>query len=225
MDTRRTFHSQLDEIRNDLVRLAASVCETIPRGTNVLLDGDLGEAQAVVRGDEEINALALDIEDRCYHLLALQGPMAGDLRAVVTAIRLVAEIERSGDLMVNVAKTTRRIHSQLSDAKVRGFIQTMSEVALRIYRAAMDAYVDADEAKAMSIPGMDDELDRLHKDFITQVLDSCRAGTIDVEAAVQLGLVGRYYERIGDHAVNISERVRYMVSGWMPERPGDRDPQ
>lgn len=225
MDTRRTFHSQLDEIRNDLVRLAASVCETIPRGTNVLLDGDLSEAQAVVRADEEINALALDIEDRCYHLLALQGPMAGDLRAVVTAIRLVAEIERSGDLMVNVAKTTRRIHSQLADAKIRGLIQTMSEVALRIYRAAMDAYFDADEEKAMSIPGMDDELDRLHKDFITQVLDSCRAGTIDVEAAVQLGLVGRYYERIGDHAVNISERVRYMVSGWMPERPGDRDSQ
>lgn len=225
MDTRRTFHSQLDEIRNDLVRLAASVCETIPRGTNVLLDGDLSEAQTVVRADEEINALALDIEDRCYHLLALQGPMAGDLRAVVTAIRLVAEIERSGDLMVNVAKTTRRIHSQLADAKIRGLIQTMSEVALRIYRAAMDAYFDADEEKAMSIPGMDDELDRLHKDFITQVLDSCRAGTIDVEAAVQLGLVGRYYERIGDHAVNISERVRYMVSGWMPERPGDRDSQ
>jgi phosphate transport system protein len=118
--------------------------------------------------------------------------------------------------MVNVAKASRRIHGMPIDAKVRGLIQSMSDEALRLYRSAIDAYADGDEAKAAALDDMDDILDAIHADYIAAVLETCRAGVLDIQAAVQLALVGRYYERIGDHAVNVGERVRYMVSGWLP---------
>ena len=156
MDTRRTFHKGLEEIRDDLVRLAALVCEAIARGTAALLDGDLVAAQAIIDGDEALNRIAIDVEDRCYHQLALQQPMASDLRALVTAVRLTSELERSGDLMVNVAKGTERIAGQEIDPKTRGLIQAMSDEALRLFRFATEAYAEADEAKATALDLMDD---------------------------------------------------------------------
>lgn len=221
MDTRRTFHHELDEVRDELVRLAAAVCEAITRGTQVLLDGDLGEAQRLIDGDDELDDLALDVEERCYRMLALQQPMASDLRAIVTAIRLSSEIERSGDLMVNVAKAARRIYGLGMDPKVRGLLQDMSDEALRLYRYAIEAYTEGDAAKACALDDMDDTLDSLHADYIAAVLESSRAGRLDIQAAVQLALVGRYYERIGDHAVNVGERVCYMVDGTLPEHGGE----
>jgi len=217
-ELRRTFHHQLDEIHDDVVRLAALVCETIPRGTQALLDGDIEAAQALIDHDDDLDELALAVEDRCYAVLALQAPMASDMRALVTAIRLTSEIERSGDLMVNVAKASRRLRGTVLDPKVRGLIQTMSDEASQLYHQAMEAYAERDEQRAAQLDELDDTLDGVHRNFITQVLESCRSGALDVEAGMQLALVGRYYERIGDHAVNVGERVRYMVSGWLPER-------
>jgi phosphate transport system protein len=215
VEARKSFHKELTAIRDDLVRLAALVCEAIPRGTQALLDGDLQAAQSLIDADDALDRIALDVEDRCYHQLALQQPMASDLRALVTAIRLTSELERSGDLMVNVAKGARRIYGLEIDPKTRGLLQSMSEEALRLFRYAVDAYAEADEAKGAALDDMDDTLDAVHRDYIAQVLESCRAGTLDIQAAVQLALIGRYYERIGDHAVNIGEKVRYLVSGWL----------
>lgn len=220
IDTRRTFHDRLTSIRDDVVRLAALVCETIPRGTQVLLDGDLGAAQALIDDDDELDHLSVQIEERCYTLLTLQQPMGADMRALVTAVRLTSELERSGDLMVNVAKGARRIYGQPIQPRVRGLIETMSEEALRLFGVAIDAYVEGDAAKAAALDDMDDTLDGLHRTYIAKVLEACRSGELDIQAAVQLALVGRYYERIGDHAVNVGERVRYMVTGWMPQHTG-----
>lgn len=223
MDTRRNFHHELDEVRVDLVRLASMVCEAIPRGTQLLLDGDLGAAQALIDDDRALDDLALDIEERCYRLFALQQPMASDLRTLVAAVRLTSELERSGDLMVNVAKAARRIYGLPIDPRVRGFIQQMSDEALRLYRHALDAYAERDDAKAAALDDMDDTLDAVHADYIAAVLETCRGGSLDIQAAVQLALVGRYYERIGDHAVNVGNKVRYMVSGWLPEHRPTND--
>lgn len=220
IDTRRTFHERLAAIRDDVVRLAALVCESIPRGTQVLLDGDLGAAQALIDDDDELDQLSVQIEERCYTLLTLQQPMGADMRALVTAVRLTSELERSGDLMVNVAKGARRIYGQPIQPRVRGLIETMSEEALRLFGVAIDAYVEGDAAKAAALDDMDDTLDGLHRTYIAKVLEACRSGELDIQAAVQLALVGRYYERIGDHAVNVGERVRYMVTGWMPQHTG-----
>ena len=217
---RRSFHHQLDEIRNELVRVCAMVTETIPRGTEVLLDGDLGLAEDLITGDDDIDALSLDIEERCYQLLALQQPMASDLRAIVTAIRLTSEIERSADLVVNICKAARRIYGVQFDPKLRGLIDQMSQHAHLLFRHAIDAYAEHDAALAAALDDMDDRLDQLHADFIQAIFECHSKGALDLQVAVQLALVGRFYERIGDHAVNIGQRVQYMVTGWLPEHTG-----
>jgi phosphate transport system protein len=218
-DSRSTFHQQLDEVQRDLIRAAARVTESIMRGTEALLALDLAAAQALIDGDDEIDMLTLDIEDRCFTILARQQPMASDMRAVVTAIRLTSEIERSGDLMVNVAKATRRLFGSEVPPPLHGLLRAMAEQAVRLYSLAMDAYGDGDANLAAAIDDMDDRLDQLHKDYIQSILE-IHADVQDVQVAVQLALVGRYYERIGDHAVNIGERVQYMVTGWLPEHTG-----
>ena len=218
-ESRSTFHQQLDDIQRDLVRLAARVIETITRGTEALLDLDLAAAQALIDGDDEIDALTLDIEERCFTVLARQQPMASDMRAVVTAIRLTSEIERSGDLMVNVAKAARRLYGTEIPGRLRHLLSGMADEAVRLYGLAMDAYAEGDANLAGALDDMDDRLDELHADYIQAILE-LHADVRDVQGAVQLALVGRYYERIGDHAVNIGERVRYMVTGWLPEHTG-----
>jgi phosphate transport system protein len=217
MEARKSFHHQLDLVRDDLVRLAALVAEALPRGTQALLAGDTDDGQAIIDADDGLDKMALDIEERCYQLLALQQPMAGDLRQLVTAIRAASEYERSGDLVVNIAKGAQRLTGPPEEPSVRGLLQAMSDEAVLLIGQSIEAYADADEEKAAALDSLDDVLDDLHRDYIGHVLETCRAGRLDIQAAVQLALVGRYYERIGDHAVNVGERVHYMVSGWMPE--------
>lgn len=219
-DIRKNFHQELDEVHQDIVRLAAMVTEVIPRGTETLLANDLEEAQRIIDGDDVFDSLSLEIEERCYQLLALQQPMAGDLRAIVTALRLTSEIERSGDLVVNIMKGSRRMYGVEFDPRLRGLIARMSEQAQRLFKLAIDAYVERNAGLAAALDDMDDRLDLLHKDYIQAIFESHSTTNIDLQAAVQLALIGRYYERIGDHAVNMGERIRYMITGWLPEQAG-----
>jgi phosphate transport system protein len=220
VDLRRGFHQVLAELQEDITRLSATVIETIPRATNVLLDGDLEGAEYVLLADQEIDARALNIEERCYQVLALQSPVAGDLRRVVAAVKMIGEIERSGDLAVNICKAARRIYGTELEPRLRGSITKMSDQAQLLFRFAIDAYVESDAPLASAIPDMDDVLDRLHAEFIEQIFESHARDRLPLQVAVQLALVGRFYERIGDHAVNIARRVLYMVTGWMPGHGG-----
>jgi phosphate transport system protein len=220
IENRRSFHHELDEIRQGIVRLAAMVTEVIPRGTEVLLGDDLQAARALIEDDDAIDALSLEIEEHCYSVLALQQPMAGDLRAIVTAIRLVTEIERSGDLMVNIAKGARRLYGATFEPRIRGLIEQMSEEATRLFKLSIDAYAEGNAGLAAALDDIDDRLDDLHADYIEAIFGSHRRGGLSVESGVQLALIGRYYERVGDHAVNIGNRVQYMVTGWVPEHSG-----
>lgn len=215
-DVRRTFHQQLESVREDIVRLAAHVIEAVPRATAVLLDGDLVGAKALIDDDAELDDLATEIEERCYMQLALQQPMAGDLRELVAALRLTSEIERSGDLAVNIVKGARRIHGVAIDPKVRGLLQVMSDEARRLFVFAVEAYADGDDAKAAALEDLDDALDDIHRRYIAQMLECTSAGNLSVQAAVQLALIGRYYERIGDHAVKVGQQVRFVVTGERP---------
>lgn len=217
---RTAFHEQLDEVRSEIVHLAGLVVETLPRSTAALLDHDLDAARKLVEGDDVLDALTLHIEDRCCQLLVLQGPMASDMRAVVTALRLASEIERCGDLAVNIAKTARRLYDVELDSRLRGLIERMSQSAVMLLRVAIDSYVDADAGRASALDDLDDELDDLQRMFVAAIFESHAAGGVDLRVGVQLALVGRYYERLGDHAVNMGERVQYMVTGWMPEHAG-----
>ncbi|NLD76543.1 MAG: phosphate transport system regulatory protein PhoU, partial [Acidimicrobiales bacterium] len=138
VEIRSTFHAELEGIRSDVVHLAALVTERIPCGTEVLLNRDLSEAQKLIEADDELDVLAIELEERCYQTLVLQAPMAGDMRAIISAIHLVSELERSGDLMVNVAKGMRRLYNVEIDPKLRGLISRMATEAQKLMVVAVD---------------------------------------------------------------------------------------
>ncbi len=216
-EARKTFHESLDELRIDVIRLAALTTEAIAAGTQAFLDADLAAAERVIENDDEIDDLTHSIEDRCYLLLARQQPMASDLRTVVAVLRIVHELERSADLMVNVAKTTRRLYPHPLEPKARGIIQRMGEQAGTQTRVALDAFADSDPSAAHALADMDDTMDDLTTSLFRDILAG--GGSDDegsVLQAVQLALVGRHYERIADHAVTIGQRVGFMVTGEHP---------
>jgi phosphate transport system protein len=219
-EIRKTFGQQLGELREELRDLAAHVTETIPNATEILLSGDLKAADTLILGDDVLDAKSIELEERCYQMLALQQPMAGDLRAVVAATRIIGEVERSGDLAVNICKAARRMYGYELTPRLRGLIDRMGTQAHQLFRMAVDAYVEADAPLGAAIHDMDDVLDQIHSDFIQAIFETHAVGGVELPQAVQLALVGRFYERIGDHAVNVGERVRYMVTGWMPEHMG-----
>lgn len=219
-EVRKAFHEELDFVRQEMVQMAALVTEAIPRATEALLAGDLASAQQIIEDDDPLDAKSIELEDRCYQILALQQPVAGDLRSIITAVRMISEIERSGDLAVNIAKGSRRIFGTVLTARLRGLISQMGEESTRLFRMAIDAYIDEDAPMAAALDDLDDRLDTIHGDYVQEIFLAHTAGEVHVQAAVQLALIGRYYERIGDHAVNIGERVRYMVTGWLPEQTG-----
>jgi len=219
-ELRKSFHTELAEVHAELMRVGARVIEAIPRATRVLLDMDLEGADYMIQGDDELDARCVDVEEHCYRILALQAPVASDLRAVITALKMTAELERSGDLAVNICKAARRIYGHELNPKLRGVIAKMSDQAQQLFANAMEAYDESDPAKAAALDDMDNFLDGLQRQFIQVIFESHAAGSIDLQVAVQLAVVARFYERIGDHAVNIGEKVRFLVNGWMPEHIG-----
>ena len=221
-ELRTDFHHDLEEIRDAIVRLGATVIDLIPRVTAVLLEQDLEGAEYVILGDDEVDSRATAIEERALSLLALQAPVAGDLRQVATALKISSEMERSADLCCNICKAARRIYGHELDPKLRGIIQKLSDQAQAEYRQALDAYAAVDAVRAAALPDIDSFLDDLHRQFIQQILESHAAGSIDLQVAVQLALVGRFYERLGDHSVNLANKVRYIATGWLPEHESRR---
>ena len=219
-ELRKSFHTELAEVHAELMRVGAQVIEAIPRATRILLDMDLEGADYMVQGDDEIDARCIAVEEHCYRILALQAPVASDLRAVITALKMTAELERSGDLTVNICKAARRIYGHEMNPKLRGIIAKMSEQAQQLFANAMEAYDESDPAKAAALDDMDNFLDALQRQFIQVIFESHAAGSIDLQVAVQLGVVARFYERIGDHAVNIGEKVRFQVTGLPPDHSG-----
>ena len=216
---RSNFHIQLDEVRTGIARLGAGVTELVPRVTEILLDGDLEGAEMVILGDDVYDVKSLEIEEQCFSQIALQAPVAGDLRALVSAIKIIADVERSADLCVNICKAARRIYSHDLDPHLRGIIQKCGSQASLLFKEATEAYLNTDGARAAALHDMDAYLDDLHRQFIQVIFESHAAGNIDLQVAVQLAVVARFYERIGDHAVNMGDRTRYIVDGWIPDAP------
>jgi phosphate transport system protein len=217
-EARKSFQEALHDLRIDVIRLAALVTEAIGRGTQALLDGDLGLAESVIEDDAAIDHLAYSIEDQCFVLLARQQPMASDLRTVVAVLRIAHELERSGDLMKSVVKSIRQLYPHSIDPKLRGIITRMGEQAANETRLAIDAFADVDPKRARALSDMDDVMDDLTKSLFRHILS--REGSTDESRlleSVQLSLVGRHYERIADHAVNIADRVVFMATGSYDE--------
>jgi phosphate transport system protein len=213
-EARKLFAEALQELRGDVIRLGALVTEAIAAGTQALLDADLAAAEHVVEQDAAIDELAYAIEDQCFVLIARQQPMAGDLRMVLAVLRIGHELERSGDLMKSVVKATRQLYPHSIDPKLRGIIGRMGEQAASEVRVAIDAFADSDPSRAAAVFDMDDVMDDLTKSLFRYILS--REGPVDegrLLESVQLSLVGRHYERIADHAVNVADRVVFVATG------------
>lgn len=223
-ETRKVFHEELQELGDDVVRLSAMASEAIQAGTAALLEFDLVAAERVIMNDLLMDELAHAMEERIYLLLARQQPMAVDLRTLVATLRVVHELERSGDLMINVAKATRRLYPHQLEPRMRGLIDRMREQATAQLQVATDAFVDRDAARAKALGDMDDVMDDLQKELFRTIFSSSADDEAAVQRAVQVALVGRYFERIADHSVNVAERVWYMVTGHLYSSDPDAPP-
>lgn len=213
VETRKRYHEQLAQMKSDTVRLAAMAIEQVAAGTRALLDGDLTAAERVVAADQPMDHLTHGIEEQAYIVLARQSPLASELRAVIAILRVIHEVERCGDLMVNVAKATRRLYPYGLDPRIRGLIERMGTQAGDQLRLAVNAFQDEDVEQAAALEDMDDIMDDLQKTLFRTIFSAGAPDETAVQRAVQVALVGRYYERIADHAVNVSQRVRFMVTG------------
>lgn len=215
-DTRRSYDEQLHEIRGDVVKLAARICEQVGAATASLLERDLAAVDRVYADRVEIIEIGSALEQRAYQLLALQQPMAADLRALLAVLRILHEIELTSGLMRNVARATRRLYPHELPPKVSGIIERMGTQATTQLRLAIDAFAESDAALASALPDMDDVMDDLQKDLFRAIFALGAPDESALQRAVQITFVGRDYERAADHAVTIGKWVGFMVTGAMP---------
>ncbi|HVF20251.1 MAG TPA: phosphate signaling complex protein PhoU [Mycobacteriales bacterium] len=209
---RDAYHEELDSITEQLVELSAMVSSAIGRATSALLDADLQLAESVITGDDMVDRVYHDTEQRAFDLLARQQPVAGDLRVLVTSLRMVADLERAGDMALHVAKIARRRHpSSAVPAQLRSTILEMGQVAQLIMSKAGDCIAHRDVHVAVQLESDDDAMDELHRKLFTALIDE--KWTDGIEAAIDITLAGRYYERFADHAVSVARRVVYLVTG------------
>ena len=185
----RLAHDELLELRSELLRVTASLVESIPRATQILLDQDLEGAEYQILADDEIDSRTMELEDRCIALMALHAPVASELRHAVTIMKMSADIERSADLVVNICKVARRIHGIQLDPKMRGLIGRMGTQAQILFRHAIQAYADLDLPMAKAVDDMDLFLDYLHRQFIESIFECHSAGTIDISVAIQMAVL------------------------------------
>ena len=218
-EVRRAFTEELDRLHRDVVRLGALALEAIQRGSAAILTFDLAQVAETVAHDAELDRLSDSIEERIYLLLATQAPVAADLRAMVTMLRVNHELERIGDYMVNVAKATRRLQPEPLDPRILGILDQMRTQATAQLELAVDAFSQRDPSQVADLPAMDDVMDDLTRELFRTIFAVNAEHEEEIQRAVQLALVGRYYERVADHAVNVGERVDYMVTGHFHEHP------
>jgi phosphate transport system protein len=212
---REAYHDQLDSIFNDLGDICRRVETAIGLATQALMTGDAGLAERVISEDIEIDLARERVEDNAFNLMLLQQPVAGDLRTVVAALRMVSELERMGDLSVHVAKVARlRVPAVAVPDEIRPTMERMAVVAKDMVTRVCDVIVSRDVEAAIALGRADEEMDNLRRRSFSELLSD--DWTHGVEAAVDVALLGRYYERIADHAVSIANRVVFVVTGHNP---------
>jgi len=212
---RDAYSDQLDSIRDDLVTMARLVREAVSEGTASLLEGDAARAEKVISNDAQIDDLRIKLEEHSFELLSLQNPVAGDLRMLVASLRMVSEFERMGDLAVHIAKIARlRVPDIAVPDQVVPMIARMAAVAEVMIGKVEHIIAYSDVAAAEELEEADQEMDKLRRNSFRELLGSdWKHG---VEPAVDIALLGRYYERIADHAVSIARRVVFLVTGEQP---------
>jgi phosphate transport system protein len=209
---RNEFHAELDEVRRLLVAMADEVRGQMNRATTALLTADLPLADSVRTGDDAVDQLYQEVEEKIYDVLARQSPVATDLRMVVTALHCATGLERMGDLAEHVARTARRRHPNAAvPAELATIMTEMAEVADRIAGKISRVLAEPDATRAAELETDDDVMDDLHRQLFALMLSP--DWPYGVEAAVDGALLGRFYERFADHAVNAGHQMYFLVTG------------
>ncbi|MEU9386481.1 phosphate signaling complex protein PhoU [Streptomyces sp. NPDC048279] len=209
---RDAYHAELDSISEGLVGIANLVGSAMGRATSALLDADIDLAESVLGTHGRVEDLQRELEDRAITVLARQQPVATDLRIVVTSLRMSADLERCSALAQHVAKVARRRYPQQAVPQdLRRTLLEMSHLAQRLMAQAADVLVTRDVDAAAQMEQDDDRIDELHRGIFQHLMDD--RWHHGVETAVDVTLLGRYYERFADHAVSIARRMVYLVTG------------
>ncbi|MFI9594331.1 phosphate signaling complex protein PhoU [Nonomuraea sp. NPDC052265] len=212
---RDAYHEELDLLTGKLVEMTRLVRSAISRATTALLDADLQLAESVISRDQEVNAIFADIETSIFELMARQQPVAVDLRMVITALRMGTDLERMGDLAVHVAKVARLRHPDSAiPPETRSTIVEMGQIAENLVTKAGSCVASRDVESALELEQDDDAMDRLHRRLFRNIL--AKDWQHGVEPAIDITLIGRYYERYADHAVRVARDVVYLVTGSRP---------
>jgi phosphate transport system protein len=207
----RHFQEELEQLKTRLLEMGGQAEENVRLAVKGLVDRDHQLIDRVMTGDEPLNNLHIEIDGRCFTLLALYQPMAADLRTIVAAVKINTDLERVGDLAVNIAEAARRYASH-SPVKKLIDIPRMASIAQSMLRDALDAFVRRDLALAQAVLNEDDRLDTLKTQIFRELLTYMLQDPSTIEPALDLILISRHLERIGDHATNIAEDVIFIVS-------------
>ena len=213
---RTVYHEQLAALATQLGEMCGLAGVAMQRATQALLQADLVLAEQVITDHEQIMAMSTRVEEDAFALLALQQPVASELRAIFSSIQIAADVDRMGALAVHVAKIARRRHPQHAlPEEVTGCFSEMGRVAVELGNSAQQVLMSRDPEKAARLREEDDAMDNLHRQLFTVLMDhdEWKHG---VPAAVDVALLGRFYERFADHAVEVGRRIVFQVTGALP---------
>ena len=215
-EQRQEFESALEDIESKVIELFAMIGEDLPSATRALLSSDGEALGALLERDRAIDALYREVEELVNRAILLQAPVAADLRFLLSALRIVPELERSHDLVVHIAARANRIFAGDLSPRTSGLVEAMGDLAAVMWRAAADAWYQRDRSAAAELVERDEEMDDLHSSLIAELA----SGRLSVPVTMEMTLAARDYERLGAHAVNVARRVIYLAGSGAIPNPG-----
>jgi phosphate transport system protein len=212
VEVRQKFHRELEAIEAKVIHLFALVAEDLAAATHALLSGDNEVVTVLAEREVVIDTLYRDIEDLVNQQMALQGPVASDLRFLLSVLRIVPELERSHDLVLHIARRANHILGDDISPRSRGLVERMGSLGSDMWRQAAASWTQRDSTAAALLEERDDEMDELHSAFMAELA----SGRMALPVTMEMTLVARFYERLGDHAVNVARRVIYLAGPQTP---------
>jgi phosphate transport system protein len=206
-EPRQDFERQLEAIEGKVIELFAMMAEDLPKATSALLSGDHEAVHVLTERERLVDALYPEVEELANREILLQAPVASDLRFLLSVLRIVPELERSHDLVMQVAVRADHILSEDLSPRTRGLIERMGDLASGMWRQAADSWYKRDRGVAFALSERDDEMDDLHASLVAELA----SGRMAVPVTMEMALVAHFYERLGAHAVNIARRVIYLA--------------
>jgi phosphate transport system protein len=216
-EQRQEFERELEAIEAKVIELFAMVAEDLPGATDALLSGNSEVIKALTEREQAIDALYPEIEGMANREILLQAPVASDLRFLLSVLRIVPELERSHDLVVQIATRSNHILSDDLSPRCRGLVERMGNLASGMWRQVVDSWYQRDRSVAATLAERDNEMDELYASLTAELA----SGRMTLPVTMEMTLVARFYERLGDHAVNIARRVAYLAGSHTPPNTPD----